>query len=134
MLNFYDLHLLPGDRVLIPKSLFNLVQHHAIYAGKGWFYENVIGKGVVLTHYARIFKDGPSITSISRLNANDHERHLALRRAQKLIGTPYHLTNFNCEHFANYVQYGRSGSKQVESVIGLGAVALFVIATVRASR
>lgn len=104
-----------GDRVLIPKSPFQLVQHHGICAGKGFFYENVIGKGVVRTHESVFFAGVQKITSIQRFVGTSQQLYLAMQRAESLVGQPYQLLTFNCEHYANYVLHGEPRSQQVEN-------------------
>jgi hypothetical protein len=50
-----------------------------------------------------------------------------------LIGRPYNLINFNCEHYATFAQTGRATSSQVENwfagaMILTGIVSLIAIA------
>ncbi|MBI1227803.1 MAG: hypothetical protein GC192_21390 [Bacteroidetes bacterium] len=116
---FKNLHLNPGDRIVVPKSLFGIVQHHAIYAGDGWFYENKIGQGVVCTPWAEFFRGITEVTSVQRFTGNYLELRQALARAESSLGRAYNPVNFNCEHFANYVLYGRPASRQVENAGGI---------------
>lgn len=49
-----ELNLEPGDRIVVPKSLFGIIQHHALYLGydslgQHLICENIIGVGVKLT-------------------------------------------------------------------------------------
>jgi hypothetical protein len=123
-----NLHLNPGDRIVVPKSLFGIVQHHAVYAGNGCFYENKIGQGVVLTPWGEFFRGVSQVTSIQRFNGNYWELQQAMNRAESLVGRAYHAVNFNCEHFANYVLCARPCSRQVENAGGiLGALAVALI-------
>jgi hypothetical protein len=123
MNNFY---FLPGDRVIVPKSWLELVHHHAIYDGKGHFYENKMGFGVVRTPYQEFFKDVEVVTEVRRFQGNTVQLQAALSRAESLLGNRYHLADFNCEHFANLVQLGYPRSKQVETVVGIGVFAFFI--------
>lgn len=126
----YNLRSLkPGDRLVLPKSDFCLVQHHAIYIGndangKRKYLENYIGKGVQLVSEQYLFRDGLHVTRIEPFKGSEIQRAAALKRAMQLIGTPYDLVNFNCEHYANTVQHNKSFSKQV----GNGFVAALAFA------
>lgn len=132
MKNIYYLsNLKPGDRLVLPKSNLGLVQHHAIYIGKDMYgnrqyVENYIGKGVQLINEHHLFRDGYKVTRIEPFVGNDFQRNVAVRRAKQLIGTPYDLVNFNCEHYANTVQHNKSYSKQVGNGL-IAALALAVI-------
>ncbi|HUN03960.1 MAG TPA: lecithin retinol acyltransferase family protein, partial [Niabella sp.] len=52
------------------------------------------------------------------------QRNEAIKRAMQLIGKPYDLVNFNCEHYANTVQHNKSYSKQVNIGLVAGLIAL----------
>ena len=54
------------------------------------------------------------------------ERRLAVQRALDLIGQPYGLIDYNCESFANEVQYNHRRSEQVEKGLVLAGLALLV--------
>jgi Lecithin retinol acyltransferase len=129
-----NFHFLPGDRVVVPKSWFGIVQHHAIYDGKGHFYENKAGFGVVRTPYQDFFRDVESVTEIRRFQGDRFQLQTALARAENLVGKRYHLKDFNCEHFADFVQYGRARSKQVETVLGISALVFTVWAINKLAR
>lgn len=47
-----------------------MIQHHAIYDGNGWFYENKIGFGVVRTHFTDFSKHVIEVTAIRRFSGN----------------------------------------------------------------
>lgn len=129
-----NFNLLPGDRVIVPKSLLGLVQHHAIYDGNGHFYENKAGFGVVRTPFRDFFKDVEAVTEIRQFRGSDVQLHTALARAENLLGKRYHLADFNCEHFADLIQFGRPRSKQVETVAGIGLFAFLVWAASQLAR
>lgn len=114
--NFYNLK--PGDKIVVPKSSLKLVQHHVIYLGQDHFSqdliaENAVGRHVRLVTAKEFFKENPEVTRIDRFQGSNYERKLAIERALKLLGKPYSLIDFNCEHFANYVQSGTFKSDQV---------------------
>ncbi len=123
--------LKPGDRIVAPKSLAGIIQHHAVYLGtdhrgQDLIAENVYGKFVAVVNAKKFFDEYPQITRVEAFKGNDFERRGAVERALKLLGKPYSLINFNCEHFANYVQHGKVESFQVNR----GILALFAIVVV----
>lgn len=135
MTKIYNLkNLQPGDRLVLPKSNLGFVQHHAIYIGndvygKRQYIENYLGKGVQIVSEKHLFRDGYYLTRIEPFTGDDFQRRLAVNRAIALIGTRYDLVNFNCEHYANAVQYNKPFSNQVGNgilatllltIIGLG--------------
>ncbi len=88
--------------------------------GVSWLDEN----------YLRTRADEFFFKRLRRFEGN--QRQAALRRAESREGDAYSLTNFNCEHFANYVQEGVEVSQQVRNVgaglgIGLGLLLLAAI-------
>lgn len=126
---FYLNTLQPADRLVIPKSALNLVQHHAIYLGKDnngnrMYIENAIGRGVQVVNEAYLFRGGYEITRVERFTGNQHQRNAAVQLAMQLIGKQYDLLGFNCEHYANTVQHKKSHSNQVGVGLGLGLFAL----------
>lgn len=123
--------LQPGDRLVLPKSNFNIVQHHVIYIGNDaygnrQYVENFIGKGVQIVNEGHIFRDGYHLTRIEPFNGNDLQRRQAVNRAFALVGKEYDLVNFNCEHYANVVQFNRPYSGQV----GRGILTIFILALI----
>lgn len=121
-------NLRPGDRIVTPRSGFRVIQHHAIYWGKDingvhWILENQDYVGVRFIELDKFLKGVFEIKRIERFQGNDYERTVALKRGEKLLGRNYDLFNFNCEHFANYLQHGKSFSVQMENFGGLFKVA-----------
>jgi hypothetical protein len=107
-------NLEPGDVLIEPKSQFEVVDHYIVYLGKGiegWdrYMENYPYVGVQYISET----DFSNIKRIRRFEGNQDERKLAVNRAVSLHRENYDLINFNCEHFANYVQYNIPFSKQV---------------------
>lgn len=127
---FYLQTLQPADRLVIPKSSLNIVQHHAIYLGKDSnsnriYIENAIGKGVQRVSEAYLFRGGYKLTRVERFQGSQQQRNIAVQFAVQQIGKPYDLLNFNCEHYANIVQHRKNYSNQV----GVGVrLSLFVLA------
>lgn len=113
--------LRPGDRIVTPRSGWRLIQHHAIYWGMDsngvhWIIENQDYVGVRFIELGAFLQRIFEVKRIERFKGNEYERGIALERGKSLVGKKYDLFNFNCEHFANYVQLGRSFSKQIETV------------------
>lgn len=122
-----------GDRVVIPKSLFDLIQHHVIYLGyvngESWFIENKDGIGVRLITAGDFFTGVEKITRIERfIPTLKYTREDLFHRALNLIGEPYHVWNDNCETLANYLQHGKKHSGQIDFVKNLlVVVGLFML-------
>lgn len=111
-------NLLPGDRIIVPKSGLRIVQHHALYLGQNHLgldliAENKIGFGVRLITAYEFFKDVIEITKIEKFYGNNSQRKLAVQKALHKTGQPYHLIDYNCQHFANEIQYGKVESDQI---------------------
>lgn len=124
-------NLEPGDRVIVPKSLLGLVQHHALYLGYNEFgehlmCENVIGNGVILTRVDSFFQDIKSVTRIEKFNGNNLQRKLIVQKALSRLGRPYSLINYNCESFCNDVQHNIIKSAQVSVGLFTGFVGIMI--------
>ncbi len=126
--------LLPADRIVVPKSGLRIVQHHALYLGKNHFgvdliAENKIGFGVRLITAEDFFKDVIEVTRIERFKGNNYQRKVAVQKALNKLGQPYQLINYNCQHFANEIQYNIVKSHQVDELFeGLKVVTGLVLA------
>lgn len=122
-------NLEPGDRVIVPKSLLGLVQHHALYLGynelgEHLMCENVIGNGVILTRVDSFFQDIKSVTRIEKFDGNNFQRKLIVQKALTRLGKPYSLINYNCESFCNDVQHNIINSNQANVGLFIGFVTL----------
>lgn len=129
--NLHLNNLRPADRIIIPKSGFGLVQHHAIYLGHDdngveWIAENIINKGVQFTPASDFFINAIDITRIEPFEGNEIERKIAVNKALKFAGVDYDLFRFNCEHYANLVQHNQPKSNQVQNIITIGVTALII--------
>ena len=125
--------LKPCDRIIVPKSNLGIVQHHVICLGKDengerFYIENAINKGVRIINEATLFKNGYEVTRVETFNGSRKQRREALEFALRLIGKKYDLFNFNCEHYANAIQYNKIYSDQVNKGIGIALIALFLFA------
>lgn len=122
MNKFIKLHrLLPGDEIVLPKSEFRIVQHHAVYlgqnqAGQDLIIENNVGYGVKLTRVEDFFPADGAVTRINRFQGTPAQREAVVKKAISSLGRSYDLINFNCEHLSNEIRNGSARSRQVEKV------------------
>lgn len=124
-------NLEPGDRIIVPKSLFGLVQHHALYLGYNEYgehliCENVIGVGVKLTRVEDFFSDVESVTRVEKFHGNNFERRQIVQKGLTRLGKPYSLINYNCESFCNDVQHNVIKSAQVSVGLFIGFVGIMI--------
>ncbi|MEO5910837.1 MAG: lecithin retinol acyltransferase family protein [Pelobium sp.] len=125
------LNLKPADRVVIPKTEFQIVQHHGIYLGQNslgthLFAENNIGSGVKILSADNFFGKTKLITRIEKFQGSISERNECIKRALALQGKTYDLLEFNCEHYSNIIQHNTSTSSQVNNGIILSFMALAI--------
>lgn len=125
------LKLQPGDRVVVPKSQWQLILHHALYLGyddlgNHYMCENVIGNGVKLTKVNEFFNGVKEITRIEKFSGDNSNRKSVVQNALSKLGQPYNLINYNCESFVNDVLHRNSHSKQVANIAGLFALAILI--------
>jgi len=114
------LYLKPADRVVIPKSVLNLVQHHGIYIGhdefgQHWFAENHHLSGVRLVPAEQFLRGISEVTRVQRFIGCEQQRRNAVNFAMSMVGRPYDLLTYNCEHYSNQVQHGKPDSDQVKA-------------------
>ncbi|MFY0608523.1 MAG: lecithin retinol acyltransferase family protein [Cyclobacteriaceae bacterium] len=107
--------LQPGDVLVRNKSAIGVIDHFGLYVGNGNVIDNHPERGVSQISLSS-FLNGRSLEKIQAFTGNWHSRQQVLNRAFALIGRPYHLTRFNCEHFVNEVWGAGRKSKQVENV------------------
>lgn len=127
--------LRPADVIVAQKRDWNVLDHTAVYLGKNkesgreTFAANMMDGGVrVLSNdETQDLLDVYRIDRINRFKKSDSAREMAINRAHEMMGKPYNLIFFNCEHFTNYVQTGEAFSKQVRE-IGMGALGIAVFA------
>lgn len=120
-----------GDRLIRKKG--PLSRHHGIYilSDNGPIVaENQAGKGVQYVTLATFLHEGrDNEIYIQRFVGTEDARQTVIPRVNELLGTPYNLLTFNCEHFAELVQNGVAVSRQVGAaafgviLIGVGALA-----------
>jgi uncharacterized protein YycO len=133
MSNYIDLFKLkPGDELVVPKSNWDIIQHHALYIGYDhlgihWIIHNVVGVGVTLITVDDFFTQVDKITQVIRFTDSNSERKVLVQKALTRIGKPYNLINYNCEHFINEVKTGVASSPQVKAGLAFGGVLLLAI-------
>jgi hypothetical protein len=104
-------------------------RHVGIYAAGRGFVHNSKAGSVQLTDLAT-FSGGHPIRAIWRVSGTWFDQQLVVQRALNLIGTPYNLLNFNCEHAAYLAQTGTKRSPQLAfAAIALGLFGLALAAS-----
>lgn len=123
--------LQPADRIIEPIFQTGISKHHAIYLGRDqngveWVSENYKFKGVRCVRAVDYFKNDQGF-HITKFQGAWGERVSAVKRALSLLGKPYDLIDFNCEHYAEYVQNGIAKSNQVDTVVEVVKTAVVVV-------
>ncbi|HEX7846696.1 MAG TPA: YiiX/YebB-like N1pC/P60 family cysteine hydrolase [Chitinophagaceae bacterium] len=123
-------NLNPADRIVGPLFQTGLTKHHAIFLGEDdlgqeWIAENHYIEGVRVIPASMFFKTN-KIDRIERFKGNNYQRRMAIEKAQRLIGKPYNLFTYNCEHYANEVLNGKVESRQVATFFAIAIGALFI--------
>lgn len=116
-----NFNLKPGDEIVLPKSMLQIVNHHAMYMGfdqKGieWIIENNAESGVRLIQASQFFCNYPFIKTVNRFKGTILEREKLLRNALASVGKSYDVFFYNCEHFTSEILTGRPFSKQIENI------------------
>lgn len=122
--------LQPADRIKEPIFQTGFSKHHSIYlgideSGQEWVVENHKLHGVRLVRSDVFFKEGQNYR-IERFTGSYSDRVAAVKRALGILGKPYDLILFNCEHYATYVQKGKAESKQIGNALLLAATILLI--------
>lgn len=108
--------LYPADVIVAKKrnGLGRILNHYVVYVGHETFIGN-LEKGVkVLSkmELSNLLVEYEPV-KIKPFEGSSYQRNHAVKRAYGRIGQKYNLLNFNCEHFANWVQKGKENSFQV---------------------
>lgn len=124
-------NLEPGDRIVVPKSLLGVIQHHVLYLGynslgQHLICENIIGIGVKLTRVEDFFQDITSVTRVEKFQGNSFERRKLVEKALSKLGMPYSLINYNCESFCNDIQYSIIKSSQASVGLFIGFIGIMI--------
>ena len=119
-----------GDVIIAKKKsgLSRIISHYVVYVGDGNFIGNLVG-GVRLIDYSELVSlmDSYEPIKVRKFQGSHYERHRALQRAYSRLGQKYNLLTFNCEHFANWVQYGKNFSNQVKTFAFIALVGSVLI-------
>jgi hypothetical protein len=118
--------LYPADVIVAKKrnGLGRILNHYVVYVGNETFIGNLQDGVKILSEseLSDLLVDYEPIR-IKPFEGTDFQRNQAINRAYNRLGQKYSLLNFNCEHFANWVQKGKENSVQVTillSVLVLG--------------
>lgn len=122
--------LQPADRIKEPIFQTGFSQHHSIYLGmdkfgQEWIAENHWKHGVRMVKANEYFKTFRNYSFI-RFEGTYTGRVAAVKRALAELGKPYDLIQYNCEHYATYVQTGKAESKQVWNAAAMLLFALLL--------
>lgn len=128
-MNRYE-YIAPGTRVGI--YMFGVLRHEGI-AGDGWINgeQSIISRsrraGRATEEPISVFADGYAVVKLPPLS--DLHLSLVVANARRLLGTPWKLTDANCEHFV-YECFGlKPESPQLQGWISCAcAISLLVIA------
>jgi hypothetical protein len=115
-------NLQPADAILLKKKFMGMLDHFAVYVGRDMYTNQPL--------FAANYKEGVTILKeqevnhflstlvpekIERFQGTPQQRGQAVERAIKMIGkAAYHLILNNCEHYKNFVQFGKKYSAQVD--------------------
>jgi len=114
-----------GDVVAVRSTLGT--EHLGVYVGpRGLYGEDVLHNDksscVRLACFAD-FSQGRLVRILHRVT-NPFEREIVARRGLQIVGMPYDLIRFNCEHAAYYALTGQPRSPQLDGfAIGLAFIA-----------
>ena len=131
----------PMDVVVIRRTKGAIVDHYAIFLG----YDLNNGEPVFIANYPSpsssktvqliswedmlYYGSQMDLSRVRSFEGTEEERQVALGRAWNMIGQKkYSLIFNNCEHLANYVQYGNAYSQQTRIASGSVLAASTVVA------
>jgi hypothetical protein len=129
IIKFGNYILQPADVVVARRIEYSVFDHYLVYMGNGAFVAKMT-KGVIkmtledLQQFSGIYQP----VRMRVFNGTESERRLALLRANECLGDPYSLLYSNCEHFADFVQYGRRTSLQ-SAKAGIGLIGIGTLMT-----
>lgn len=124
-----------ADAIIAKKRGWGVFDHFIIYMGNKYgqhlFIANDANGGVKWFSESEVIALVKNFdpVKVRKFMGNYHQRQGAIDRAKQEIGKSYSLVDFNCEHLANYVQYGVRESRQVQGwKAGLGIAAGLLLA------
>jgi hypothetical protein len=118
MEDYYKLlnNLKPIDVIVAKKrvGLGRILNHYIVYLGNGIFVGNLKGsvKQVTQSELYELLKVYEPV-EVRPFTGTQLDERDAIFRVNEKLGQPYSFLGFNCEHFANWVQYGKETSSQV---------------------
>lgn len=130
----------PADVIIAKKRGWYVWDHYIVYMGsqhsKMYFIANDMSGGVRIFDEHEVEK---LITQfeprqVRKFEGDYWERQHALKRAEGELGKKYNLISFNCEHLANYIQFGKRESKQSQNWLMAAAALALLVVLVKASK
>jgi len=108
-----DYILRNADVLVIKDRSFDLFDHYLVYIGNGRFIANMSG-GIRIIDIVELknFEGKYYAVRLRIFVGNELERTMAIRRANDCLQPKYSMLYSNCEHFANFVQFGKRQSLQ----------------------
>ena len=111
-------------------GLGRILNHYIVYLGNNQFIGN-LEKGVSfldITKLNQLLIDYEPV-KIRKFEGNHLDILNARTRALSRLGHKYSFLGFNCEHFANWVQFGKEKSQQVQNglLLATGLITLKLI-------
>jgi hypothetical protein len=120
MTNYLQLinDLQPIDVVVAKKrqGFGRILNHYIVYLDNGVFIGNLKGavKQVSHSELIELLREYEPV-KIRKFSGSRFQIQQAIVRAKQKLGHKYSFLGFNCEHFANWVQYGKETSSQVSN-------------------
>jgi len=111
--------------VLVCESEFVVFKHYIIYLDNNLFIHNTPQSGVSYESKSEVLKR--KIVKVIRPVLTTEQRSKAEERIIQTVGFYYDAIDFNCEHFTNFILFGKRTSKQaIETITNI--IALFMAA------
>lgn len=115
-------NLQPADAILLKKKFMGMLDHFAVYIGRDvstnqpLFAANYLeGVKILRNDEVNKFLNTLIPTKIERFYGTAQQRAQAVERAFKMMGkAAYNLITNNCEHYKNFVHFGKKYSTQVD--------------------
>ena|ERR1700741_1946816 len=115
-------NLQPADAILLKKKFMGMLDHFAVYIGRDMYTNQPLfaanyleGVQILKNHEVNHFLSTLVPEKIERFSGTQVQRKQAVDRAIKMVGkATYNLITNNCEHYKNFVQFGKKYSAQVD--------------------
>jgi hypothetical protein len=122
LIKFGNYTLQPADVIVIKKLNFTLFDHYLVYLGGKTFIAHT-QKGICRMTIEELqqFTGDYAPVRMRKFIGTELQRRSALLRANECLQPSYSLLFSNCEHFADYVQYGKRTSLQAAKA-GIGLI------------